>query len=370
MIQQVSGARTEATDQQVSLPLKVLAAVMRRLPTDIRRADVIWMGLYDRIGGGGFSPNETIDRRWPRGLQQPVRGTHQMLMRLNLQNWSDRRAYFSGRYYQPDICRLLETLLRPGDQYVDVGGNVGFTALLARSRVGTTGKGVVFEPNPAAFARLKENFDLNGATNFQLIPRAVADSESVQWLFVPRDEMLLGTLVPEKADGTRVEVRTEPADRYVAGFDPATPTLIKIDVEGYEVQVLRGMRSLLAQPNVMIVTEIADAKLRRAGHSRAELHRLLADFGYLPHAINVRSSRWRKDLELCPFDGPLESEEYDAFFVRPGASVCRERVEPLLVRRAAPAYANPTASPPDGAGHLDKQAISKEMRCTRSSATP
>ena len=49
----------------------------------------------------------------PADLQPPVRGTHRLLMRLNLQNWSDRRAYFSGRYYQPDICRVLETLLQP-----------------------------------------------------------------------------------------------------------------------------------------------------------------------------------------------------------------------------------------------------------------
>jgi FkbM family methyltransferase len=328
-----NGSHTGIADEHLSLPLKLLAGLMRRLPTDVRRADVIWQGLYRRIGGGDFSPDETVDLRWPRGLQQPVRGTHRLLMRLNLQNWSDRRAYFSGRYYQPDISRVLETLLQPGDQYVDVGANVGLTSLLARSRIGPTGKGVAFEPNPTAYARLKEHFAMNGVANFELVPRAVADCESVQWLFVPRDEMLLGTFVPEKAEGTRVEVRTEPADRYVAAFDPATPTLIKIDVEGYEVQVLRGIQSLLARPNVMVVTEIADAKLRRAGHSREELHALLAGFGFVPHTIDVRASRWRKALELCPIPGPLDSHEYDALFARPGSPVFHERIEPVLAGR-------------------------------------
>ncbi len=306
---------------------------MRRMPTDVRRADVIWQGLYQRIGGGGFCADDVVDRSWPQGLQPPVRGTHRFKMRLDLQNWSDRRAYFSGRYYQPDICRALETLLEPGDQYVDVGANVGMTALLARSRMGATGKGVAFEPNPRAFARLKENFELNGLTNFELVPRAVADRESVQWLFVPSDEMLLGTLVPEKAEGTRVEVRTEPADRYVAAFEAHKPTLIKIDVEGYEVQVLRGIQSLLARPNVIVVTEIADAKLRRAGHSRAALHAFLHDFGFVPHTINVRATRWRKDLELDRLQGPLESVEYDALFAKPDSAIFHERIEPLLVVR-------------------------------------
>src|SRR5580693_8409291 len=113
MIRSADGIQTHVREERVSLPVRVLAAFMRRLPTDVRRADVIWQGLYRRLGGGGFSADESVDQRWPRGLQPPVRGSHRLLMRLNLQNWSDRRAYFSGRYYQPDISRVLEILLRP-----------------------------------------------------------------------------------------------------------------------------------------------------------------------------------------------------------------------------------------------------------------
>jgi FkbM family methyltransferase len=320
--------------KSVSLFLRLLAGLMRSMPTDIRRVEVIWRAIYERIGGGGFAPAEDVDQSWPPGLQQPICGSHGFVMRLNLQNWSDRRAYFSGRYYQPDITRVLEQLLQPGDQYVDVGANVGMTALLARSQIGPAGKGLAFEPNPIAFDRLAEHFQSNGIANFQLVPCAVADRESVQWLFVPRDEMLLGTLVPEKAEGQRVEVRTVPAHSYVAEFDTTKPTLIKIDVEGYEVQVLHGLRSLLARPNVMVVIEIADAKLRRAGHSRDELHACLASFGFLPHTIHVRASRWRKDLELHPLDGPMEVGEYDAFFAKPDSEVYRERVAPALIRSA------------------------------------
>ena len=239
--------------------------------------------------------DEAVDHCWPHGVQEPIRGQHGLRLRLDLQNWADRRSYFNGRYYQPDISRLLETLLQPGDQYVDVGANIGMTALLARSRIGSEGKGLAFEPNPAAFARLKDHFELNRIANFQLVPCALADRESVQVLYVPLDDLLLGTIVPEKAEGTRVEIRTVPADPYVVGFDPSTPTLIKIDVEGYEVQVLQGLRSLLAWPDVMLVIEIADAKLRRAGHSRDELHALLASYGLVAHTIHVRSSRWRKE---------------------------------------------------------------------------
>jgi FkbM family methyltransferase len=333
---QATGGDSHVTRERLSMPLRLLASGMRNLPIEIRRFGVIWQRLYAGIGGGGFAPDEVVDRRWPHGIQEPIRGQHGLRLRLDLQNWADRRSYFNGRYYQPDISRLLETLLQPGDQYVDVGANIGMTALLAHSRIGSGGKGLAFEPNPAAFARLKDHFALNGITNFQLVPCALADRESVQVLYVPLDDLLLGTIVPEKAEGTRVEIRTVPADPYVVGFNSATPTLIKIDVEGYEVQVLQGLRSLLAWPDVMLVIEIADAKLRRAGHSRDELHALLASYGLVSHTIHVRSSRWRKDLELRPLPGPMAVEEYDALFAKPGSLVYRDRIAPVLQRDAAP----------------------------------
>jgi FkbM family methyltransferase len=356
MVRRVRTACASERGGSISLPMKVLAVLMRRMPTDIRRADVIWLELYRRIGGGGYSPDQALDRAWPSGLQQAVRGTHQMLMRLDLQNWSDRRAYFSGRYYQPDISRVLERLLRPGDQYIDIGANVGMTALLARSRIGPTGKGLAFEPNPIAFARLQEHFEINGVTNFELVPRAVADDQAARWLFMPRDETLLGTLVPEAEEGLRVEVQTTSAEPYLVDFDVSRPTLIKIDVEGYEVHVLRALRSLLAAPNCIIVSEVADAKLQRAGDSRNQLHTLLAGWGFVPFRINVRASRWRKALEFYQLDGPLELAEYDAVFAKPSSSVFRERVEPFLVANAAELVFTAPGGQLDIAGVAIKQA--------------
>lgn len=318
--------------QRLSPALWCLARLMRSMPTDIRRVDVLWRALYDRIGGGAFAPDKSVDGRWPAGLQSPIRGRqHGLLMRLDLGNWSDRRAYFSGGYYQQDIARLLLQLLCPGDQYVDIGANIGMTALLAESRIGPTGKGLAFEPNPVAFARLKEHLEMNGVTNFELVPCAVADCDSTGRLFVPEDETLLGTLAPHSGvAGRSVEVRTVRAESYLSDLDRSNPTLIKIDVEGYEVQVLGGIQSLLDWPEVALVAEIGDEMLRHAGHSRDELHALLADHGFQPFEFAIRASRWRKQLELRPLSGPLEIDKYDALFVRPKSEFYRRRIAPLL----------------------------------------
>ena len=98
--------------------------------------------------------------------------------------------------------------------------------------------------------------------------------------------------------GTYVDVRTVAADRYAASLDSSKPTLIKIDVEGYEVQVLQGIRSLLSWPEVLLVTEVGEAMLKRAGHSSDELHAVLASHGFRPFRFDIRSSRWAKVLEL------------------------------------------------------------------------
>jgi len=329
---QASVADRPKTKRRLSPMLYCLARLMRSMPTDIRRVDVLWRALYDRIGGGAFAPDKSVDERWPAGLQLPIRGRqHGLLMRLDLRNWSDRRAYFSGGYYQQDITRLLLQLLCPGDQYVDIGANIGMTALLAESRIGATGKGLAFEPNPVAFARLKEHLEINGVTNFRLVPCAVADCESTGHLFVPDDETLLGTLAPQaNAAGSSVEVRTVRAESYTSDMDRSKPTLIKIDVEGYEVQVLGGIQSLLEWPEVALVAEIGDEMLRHAGHSRDELHALLADHGFQPFEFSIRASRWRKRLELRPLAGPLETDKYDALFVRPKSDFYRRRIAPLL----------------------------------------
>ncbi len=316
---------------------RLLAAAMCAFPTEIRRVDVLWRALYSRIGGGEFEPNAPLDAKWPSGLQPPIRGKeHRFLMRLNLQNWSDRRTYFSGRYYQQDISRLLISMLRRGDQYVDIGANIGMTMLSAAAVLGPHGRGLAFEPNPEAFARLKQHAEINGLKSFHLVQRAIDEQRSTARLFIPGGETLLASLAPQSGGaGSFVDVETAPIDEHLVHLNPAHPTLIKIDVEGYEVQVLKGIGTMLRWPEVAIVSEVGEDMLRRAGHSREELHRLLADLEFQVYRFLIVGRRWRKELILEPIEGPLDADKYDAFFVRPNSRFYRERVEPFLVSQRA-----------------------------------
>jgi FkbM family methyltransferase len=151
--------------------------------------------------------------------------------------------------------------LAPGDVVYDVGANVGlFTNMMSR-RVGALGKVRAFEPNPPVFEDLKRIVILNQLTNVDLYPVAISDSEGVAVF----NQILSGDVTRE-ASGLVVEghnqtvlhsaisVATTTLD-LVAAVTPQPPSLIKIDVEGAEFHVLRGVRGTLARYHPKLVIE-------------------------------------------------------------------------------------------------------------------
>lgn len=312
-----------------------IAAFMRLWPTDIRRIDMLWHALYRRIGGGPYYEVKDLDSKWPAGLQPGIRGKHGQLMFLDLQDWSDRRAYFSGRFYQQDINRLLFELLRPGDQYLDVGANIGMTMLTAAGRIGRNGRGFLFEPNPAALRRLMQHVNANHLTNFETVNAALSDVAGTLRLFLTGSHTGLASLNPlDDRRNSSVEIRTIVGNDFAAKLDAETPTVIKIDVEGHEVQALSGMPAILSLPDVIVIAEVSDQMLRQAGHSRKILHQHMAGYGFDAYRVELVSERWGKRLELYPVTGQNDIAKYDAVFVRPGAKIF-ERVAPFVQRSSS-----------------------------------
>jgi FkbM family methyltransferase len=325
-------SRPEHSLVQIGIPLRVLGMAMRHMPTDIRRFGMLWEVLYQSIGGGGYEDNPEIDSRWPKGLQPPIRGTqHGQLMLLDLSVWPERREFFSGRYYQQEICRLFEAMLRAGDQYLDIGANIGMTTLLAARLIGATGIGLVFEPNPRAFARLAEHVRINRLTRITAFPDAVSSEESIAQLVVARGNSGLGSLAPA-ADcaGESFEVKTVTQNLMVDRLNPRESTFIKIDVEGYEVNVLRGISEILSWPEVAVVAEISEEMLQNAGHSRADLHEIMSSHGFVAHEFALIQHRWQRELQVRRLGEPKNEPKYDALFAKPASAFYARRIAPLL----------------------------------------
>jgi len=188
------------------------------------------------------------------------------------------RAGFMGRAQRAALERLVE----PGMRVLDVGANLGlYTVLLAR-RVGPAGRVVAFEPDPELCALLRENCALNGCANVDA--HALALGRRSERLRLHRLVLNSGdnSLGSRDGDWFREEVEVE-----VVALDDHLPDLradfVKIDVQGWEVDVLSGMERLLASGPRLYV-EFWPWGLRRAGRTPAELVAFLVDRGYRLHA--------------------------------------------------------------------------------------
>jgi len=156
--------------------------------------------------------------------------------------------------YEPETTRLLTRLLAPGDTFVDVGANNGYFALIAGRCVGAGGTVVAIEPNPAAVERLARNVALNElATTIRILPIAVGESDGEGSLYVSTFEDGWTSLVPFRGSKPPVSVRVAMLDHLLA---PCDSLVLKVDTEGTELHVVRGMSLLLESArNVAMILE-------------------------------------------------------------------------------------------------------------------
>lgn len=209
-------------------------------------------------------------------------GVSQMQIR-DYREYIQRNIYFLG-YYEIRETRLIRRLLRPGDTFVDVGANIGWYTLLAANQVGRTGKVLAFEPSRAVFGHLTHNVHLSGYSHVVAERLALADRSGVVQLRVAagRGPGTASILESEAAKGDSIEeVQTIRFDDYCRAKQLESARLVKIDVEGAELMVLRGMREMLARRAVQyLIVEVADSRLRSVGDSSQQLLELLRGHGY------------------------------------------------------------------------------------------
>src|SRR5262245_46306688 len=139
--------------------------------------------------------------------------------------------------------------LRPDDLFLDVGANVGSYTLLASGVC--KARTIAFEPDPQTMALLRRNIDLNGLDGRVVLEQAAVGAEEGEVEFtIGRDT---GNHVTKANEGRSQRVSMRALDRIV-GLTP--PTMVKVDVEGYEADVFRGAQAVLNAPMLKaVITE-------------------------------------------------------------------------------------------------------------------
>lgn len=153
--------------------------------------------------------------------------------------------------YESDKQQLFEKTIPEGSIVFDLGAHVGFYTLLASTLVGSKGKVFTFEPMPANLFYLKEHLRINRITNVTVIEAAVSNCSGVTY-FEEGSSSFEGRI---SSQGT-LQVKTVSLDELIDRGEIPTPDYIKIDVEGAEMQVFSGAKSLLmnARPTIFLAT--------------------------------------------------------------------------------------------------------------------
>jgi FkbM family methyltransferase len=184
--------------------------------------------------------------------------------------------------FEPEETAIVRTWLHPGMTFLDVGANVGYFTLLAASRVGVSGRVHAIEPSPYAFGRAADTVSANALHMVRLHQLGLSDTEGELTLYVQADGSGFHSpsMSPE-IGGEPVAVAVRRLDDLLdeAGID--TVDLMKLDVEGHELHVLRGGRSALESGRVRaVLCEFNEHWLRAQGESSRALYDALLAAGF------------------------------------------------------------------------------------------
>jgi FkbM family methyltransferase len=164
--------------------------------------------------------------------------------------------------HEDEIIHYFDT--KQGDIVVDVGAHIGKYTIIASKRVGANGKVIAIEAHPGNYEMLNRNIKLNGLTNVTTLNYAVYSQETKIKLFLPGEKLnrtIYNTLISSRATDEEkfVEVNANTLDSLLqqSGISHAEVNWIKIDVEGAELEVLKGAHDIMSNSkNITLLIEV------------------------------------------------------------------------------------------------------------------
>jgi FkbM family methyltransferase len=169
----------------------------------------------------------------------------------------------------PHMTAWLEGRLGVGDVFVDVGANVGYFAVLGSRLVGPTSMVVAVEASPTFHSMMLRNVGLNGCGNVRAVNAAAADSrDELTFVLASSNNMGTNSMVPYTAPAeSSFTIAGRPLTEILSSEEIAATRVIKIDVEGAEGRVIRGLASILDQlrEDVEIAVEVEPDRMRQLG---------------------------------------------------------------------------------------------------------
>lgn len=195
--------------------------------------------------------------------------------------------------WEPDISAFIASELHPGDTFIDVGAHVGYHSVLASRAVGGEGNVVALEASPETFAMLEKNLSLNSdCKNVRALNVAASDRTGMIPVYLaPKGIEGWSTTVARDSFLDRCTVSSGPLASLLTEKELRTARIIKIDVEGAEAEVLRGLVPSLGllRQDVELVIELSPslwpADSRERNMTCEQVLSPMLDAGFRPYHI-------------------------------------------------------------------------------------
>lgn len=233
------------------------------------------------------------------------------------EDWIHRYLFVFG-VWEPNLTAWITERLEPGDVFVDVGANIGYYSLLAANCVGEDGRVVAIEASPSVFLSLTRNLARNNAqAKVRSVNVAAAETPSRLTVYRGREGNLgATTTVASEELRPEAEIDSLPLAEILAPAEIARARLIKIDVEGFEGPVVRGLLPALDlfRDDLEIMLEV-NGSSRPPGETSAEIVDSLRDCGFHLYRIpNIYSPEAYVEAQAARqrprrLDGEIDEEE-------------------------------------------------------------
>ncbi len=190
-----------------------------------------------------------------------------------------------NKSYEPHVTKAIKAVLEPGMYFVDIGANIGYFSMLAAFMVGSAGKVFAFEPYQYNVKLLHHSATVNGFSNVEIFPFAVAN---INGLLLYSNEASNGKIEAI----TDLDMSLSSNLTYSVKLDDFLQVdrldVIKIDVEGAEYMALTGAKNLLRKHRPIVFSEFSPSALKATSNVSADdyLKILLVDDDYIISVID------------------------------------------------------------------------------------
>jgi FkbM family methyltransferase len=208
---------------------------------------------------------------------------------------SHTQRFASGQYERP-VQDALASLVRPGDVCCDIGANLGFFSILLSRFSGPTGSIYAFEPVPDNASLIEGNARLNRMENIKVSTLALSCADGKGELLLARHvggAVLKSVGAPPDLAGS-ITVETASLDALVEHGRVEPPDVVKIDVEGAEMEVLRGMEQVLRKWAPALIVELDDSTVTACERKVFTCRSFLHELGYRTEILpaSYPDGRW------------------------------------------------------------------------------